>query len=104
VVDIAALAANCSGGIPCAIQFDIDSDNVITPANCSDLPEQLMPFQSTPSSHRQPIVPFSAASADPSSTHTIAPVLHTPVRGACGRRTGCKPGRWREILMTNSYM
>jgi hypothetical protein len=45
-LDIAALAANCSGGIPCAIRFDISENNVITPANYSDLPEQLLPFQS----------------------------------------------------------
>ena len=50
-LDVAASAANCSGGMACAMRYEVSSDNVITPSNYSDLPEQLLPFQSATVRH-----------------------------------------------------
>ena len=95
-LDVAASAANCSGGMACAMRFEISSDNVITPSNYSDLPEQLLPFQSgtlhrphAPSSGiwRAGAIVWAALGSDAAQNGTVG--------WRC--EVGGKPGKWREL-------
>ena len=95
-LDVAAAAANCSGGISCAIRFDIATNNVITPGNYSDLPEQLLPFQSGPL--RRPHAPRSGVWR--AGTLVWAALGSAAAEnGTVGWRceVGGKPGQWRAM-------
>ena len=95
-LDIAASAANCSGGMACAMRFEVSTDNVITPSNYSDLPEQLLPFQS--GTLYRPHAPRSGVWR--TGAIVWAALGSAAARnGTVGWRceVGGKPGNWREL-------